>query len=288
MMPMHVQDRISDDDSAADALQAAPGVLLDHLAIGVRQWSDAYERFVGTLGGRWGYGGPSGDFAPYQLVFGRGMRLEFIAPNGSDGFMARFLARRGPAPHHVTFKTPALARTAGELRRLGFRSFGDRPDLPMWKELFVDHRESGIGTLVQIVEADDASLSASAAGGPPGDFPPPGAPAWEVDLFGLTTLDLTRAHELLVAGLHGSVTERAAGWFAVTWGGDRSILVRTPGTAPGGDRLWAGAPREGPAFLLLRPAGAATGAVPVAPDLADRAHRLPHDEKTGIPVWLLN
>ena len=44
--------------------------MLDHLAIGVRQWSDADDRFVHRFGGRWAIGGPSGSFAPFQLDYG--------------------------------------------------------------------------------------------------------------------------------------------------------------------------------------------------------------------------
>jgi methylmalonyl-CoA/ethylmalonyl-CoA epimerase len=74
----------------------ATSISLDHLAIGVEHWPDAYPRFVADLGGRWSHGGDAGGYAPCQLSYGDGMRLELIAPSSADGFMRRFLERSGP------------------------------------------------------------------------------------------------------------------------------------------------------------------------------------------------
>ena len=32
-------------------------VYFDHLAVGVRNWSEGFRRFAGELGGRWSHGG---------------------------------------------------------------------------------------------------------------------------------------------------------------------------------------------------------------------------------------
>lgn len=258
--------------------------ILDHLAIGVRRWSDAYDRFVHDLGGTWAYGGPSGDFSPYQLSFGLGMKLEFISPHAPDGFMQSFMERHGPSPHHVTFKVKSLDATIGELHRHGFDSFGGRPDLDVYREAFVHPKLSGIGTLLQITETDTEFIERAArlAGAPDG-FPVPGREASEVALFGLTAPDLARARDLLEQVLGGTVQEEGAGWFFITWRPGQSIIVRAPTAAPGTGRLWGEAPAEGVAFVLFGPPDLTPAYLE---QIADRLTKLPHQQQTGIPVWL--
>jgi hypothetical protein len=36
-------------------------VYFDHLAVGVRNWSEGFQRFAGELGGRWSHGGDAGN-----------------------------------------------------------------------------------------------------------------------------------------------------------------------------------------------------------------------------------
>ncbi|GAA0998151.1 hypothetical protein GCM10009555_096960 [Acrocarpospora macrocephala] len=285
---MLIKDHAPDDDLPAAAATAHPRTakqpVLDHLAIGVRKWSDAYERFVRELGGRWGYGGPAGDFAPYQLVFGAGMRLEFISPHAPDGFMWRFMERHGPSAHHVTFKVSSLDTTRRELSRLGFEAFGGRPDIPVWREAFVHPKHSGIGTLVQIVESDEESIARHAEVGRPADFPAAGVEPREVAWFGLTASDLGRAEDLLVKALHGTISEEGDGWFFATWGHGRSILVRRPAATPGSTRLWAQVPTEGVGFVIFGPGDLTVSSLCT---LADGLVRMPPQQATGVPVWLI-
>ena len=56
------------------------GVDLDHVAVAVEQWADAWPRFVSTLGGRWMSGGHGPGFAPSQLGFANRMRVEVLEP----------------------------------------------------------------------------------------------------------------------------------------------------------------------------------------------------------------
>ncbi|MBH0779534.1 VOC family protein [Nocardia bovistercoris] len=260
--------------------------ILDHLAIGVQNWSDAYDRFVHHLGGRWALGGPSGDFAPFQLSYGPGMRIEFIAPTAPDGFMTRFLLRHGPAPHHLTFKVSALGEVVDDLTRSGFDMFADRPDTPVFREMFVHPKHSGLGTLLQLVERDDEFIARVAPrdSGRPVDFPIPAVEAKQPALFGLTVSDLPRIRDLLAKALRGTVAYDGDGWFVATWGPGRSILVRGAEAAPLDPRLWADTAPLGVAFVLFAPVTL------TATDLLHRFGdpvRLPHDPRTGIPVWLL-
>ena len=69
------------------------GVDLDHVAVAVEQWADAWPRFVGVLGGRWMSGGKGPGFAPSQLGFANGMRVEVLEPHlvEHNDFLRRFL-----------------------------------------------------------------------------------------------------------------------------------------------------------------------------------------------------
>jgi hypothetical protein len=255
---------------------------LDHVAIGVRQWSNAYDRFVHELGGSWVIGGPGGEFAPFQLSYGVGMQLEFIAPRKSGGFMDRFLDRHGPSAHHVTFQVPSLPATVRELSRFGLDTFHDRPDLPMFRELFVHPKHTGLGTLLQLVEKDEAYLSPGL--NRPADFPTPRNEPRELALFGLTVPDLARTSDLLGTILAGTIADKGDGWFFITWGPGRSILVRDPDTAPCDSRLWSAAPAAGVGFILFAPSAT------TASELGrrnDDLKKMPPHAATGIPVWLL-
>lgn len=268
----------------------------DHLAFGVHRWRDGYPQFVSELGGDWGFGAVAGDFAPCQLVFGDGMRIEFLAPaddpggegdgrDGDRGFLRRFLARRGPGVHHLTFKVPDLDDALRALRRYGFETIGQSREHAVWMETFVHPRASGIGTLVQIVRADDETLSAREASAErPADFPEPGGRRAEPSILGLTVDDLDRAHDLLGRALLGDVLEDGDGWFFVTWGRGRSIIVRRREATPVAEALWAAAPPEGVAFILCGRGDLTASEVYAArTDL----RRLPDSAAAGVPLWLL-
>src|SRR5262249_32761878 len=54
---------------------------LDHVAVAVDRHAQAFPRYAGDLGGRWLSGGYSAGFAPAQLGFRDGIRLEILAPH---------------------------------------------------------------------------------------------------------------------------------------------------------------------------------------------------------------
>ncbi|ROO85504.1 glyoxalase/bleomycin resistance protein/dioxygenase superfamily protein [Actinocorallia herbida] len=272
------------EDATFAGAHAVPWPLLDHLAIGVRRWSDAYARFATHLGGRFHHAGEAPEYAPCQLEFGTGMRLEFIAPSEQSGFMDRFLSRRGPAPHHLTFKVPSMDETAKEFARLKFPSFGGHPDLPGRRETFVHPKDAAIGTLVQVIESDDSLLETHALTVAPADFPSPAAESRTVSLVGLTAADLGRAHDLLGRALLGDVTEDGDGWFFVTWGRGRALLVREAAATPCAPELWRDAPATGVGFALFGPEDLTASALTAR---EGELTRLPADSGTGLPVWLL-
>lgn len=258
---------------------------MDHVAIGLERWSDAYDRFIRDLGGRYERGGPAGDFAPYQLGFGDCMLVEFIAPDQPGGFMERFLERNGPSAHHITFKVPSIEDTIETLQRHGYETFGGRPDMAVFREAFVHPKLTGLGTLLQIIEVDEQVLSGeqSRTFGRPADLPDPTGPARTVALFGLTVTDLARARELFEDALRGAVLEDGADWFLVNWGPGRGIVVRRATVTPGGEHLWPQNRPQGVEFLLFGPGDLTVSDLSAQ---ADELIQLPHDARIGVPVWL--
>src|SRR5580700_7494616 len=100
----------------------AATVVLDHVAVAVERWTDAWPRYVHQLGGTWHSGGVNSGFSPAQLSFGNGARVEILQPwePESNPFLRRFLDSSGPGPHHLTFKVPDIEATLARVGDAGF------------------------------------------------------------------------------------------------------------------------------------------------------------------------
>jgi methylmalonyl-CoA/ethylmalonyl-CoA epimerase len=262
-------------------------VYFDHLAVGVRTWPDGFRRFAAQLGGQWSHGGDAGEFAPCQLMFPPGINVELIAPGGAgQGFMHRFIDRAGPGPHHITFKVRSLEAALGEISALGIGVLDGSNRHPYWQEAFLHPKQCGIGTLLQLVQSDDAQVMGLARTPPPDTFPveqgPAGNRARSVVWVGLTVESVDRARELFVGALQGTVAEDGHGWLHITWGPGRDLLVRSGDAIPGGASLWSGRD-PGVAHVVfgdgeLTVRQLESGDVPVEP--------MPFDAATAVPVWL--
>jgi hypothetical protein len=149
-------------------------ILFDHIAVGVRRVADVTSTVVGELGGRFLEGGPAGEFVWWQWSFDGGGRLEVLEPYGPPGgFVHRFLDRRGPGVHHVTFKVPSLEDCCRRAEESGYAVVGYDDREPSWKEAFL-HPKQAQGIVVQFAEShpelrDPATL--------PRFDPPPEPPA---------------------------------------------------------------------------------------------------------------
>jgi Glyoxalase/Bleomycin resistance protein/Dioxygenase superfamily len=262
-------------------------VYFDHLAVGVRNWPEGFRRFAVDLGGQWSHGGDAGEFAPCQLLYPRGINVELIAPgSAADGFMHRFIERAGPGPHHITFKVPSLDAALAEISALGIGVLDGHNRHPYWREAFLHPKQCGIGTLLQLVQSDDALVLGLARTPPPDSFPagpePARKPARSVAWVGLTVESVDRARELFTGALHGTVAEDGHGWLRITWGPGRDLLVRSCDAVPGGASLWAGRD-PGVAHVVfgrdqLTVRQLESGDVLVEP--------MPFDQATAVPVWL--
>jgi catechol 2,3-dioxygenase-like lactoylglutathione lyase family enzyme len=233
------------------------GVWFDHIAIGVPRIGDVLPFVVGELGGRPAGGGLTRAFAFRQWHFGGG-RLEVLEPAGAPGgFMHRFLERRGPGVHHVTFEVPDLDVACGRAEAMGF-SVVERDDSdPEWSEAFL-HPKSAMSIVVQMVQvrrpAADAHEQAILEP-EPGD-PEPGALGIELIGLRLAANTIRRAGELW-CDLLGGTGRVIDGALEVRWSGSPMRLVVR--------RSSAGA-EEGPVAIeiaCLRPALVPVGRHPV-------------------------
>ena len=61
-----------------------------------------------------------------SLSFGDA-EVELLAPQGPDGPIARFLARRGPGIHHICYRVPDLDAALTACRAAGYRLIDETP-----------------------------------------------------------------------------------------------------------------------------------------------------------------
>lgn len=127
---------------------------LDHVAIAVHDIGRAIPVYADALGGRFLFGGDNDaqGFRFAQFKFPNGGKVELVTPLSPDGFVARFLERRGEGVHHVTFKTGDIEAAIAELRASGLEPMMVNLRTPQWKEAFLHPRQAA-GTLVQIAES---------------------------------------------------------------------------------------------------------------------------------------
>jgi len=131
---------------------------LDHVALAAADTSEALQFLTGELGGTILFGGQAVGFRPMQVWLGtgagEGMPVELLEPWAVDrnDFLARFVARHGAGPHHLTFKVPDLAAALERVTGAGFHPVNIDLRDPEWKEAFLMPREAH-GTVVQLAES---------------------------------------------------------------------------------------------------------------------------------------
>lgn len=127
---------------------------VDHVAIAVRDMRAAVPLYTDVLGATFLFAGESGEqgFRWAQFRFPAGGKIELVTPLGPDGFVERFLARRGEGVHHITLKVPDLARAIEHLSERGvpLERVSIEPD--DWKEAFIHPRHAN-GTLIQLAQS---------------------------------------------------------------------------------------------------------------------------------------
>jgi glyoxalase/bleomycin resistance protein/dioxygenase superfamily protein len=141
---------------------------LDHLAVAAETWDELWPRYAGDLSGQWVSGGPSFGFASAQVRYANGMKIEALMPENweRNDFLRRFLDRRGPGPHHMTFKVPDIHAALAATEAGGYRPVGVDLSDPEWMEAFL-HPKDAPGVVIQLAQSMGEWDSP----------PPPGFPA---------------------------------------------------------------------------------------------------------------
>ena len=213
------------------------GTTLDHVAHAVPRWQDVWTRYAVDLGAEWNSGGPGPGFAPGQLRFGNGARIEVLMPYDTEvnDFLQRFIAKSGPGPHHLTFKVPDLSSALDEARQADLSPIGIDFSDPEWMEAFI-HPKQATGVVVQLAEAPGGWTSPA-----PDDYPterrqrsdgrgPVDPATLRKVVHAVADLDTATALfvELLGGEVSGEFTGDRARWIDVTWPGPLALRLISP------------------------------------------------------------
>jgi methylmalonyl-CoA/ethylmalonyl-CoA epimerase len=125
---------------------------LDHVAVALRSIKAALPLYRDALGGEYLMGGDAADTWRWvQFRWPGGGKVELLEPKG-EGFLSRFLDKRGEGLHHVTFKTDDIEGAIEQLRALGYELVDVNLSDPHWKEAFLRPSKSH-GTLIQVAQS---------------------------------------------------------------------------------------------------------------------------------------
>jgi methylmalonyl-CoA/ethylmalonyl-CoA epimerase len=129
------------------------GAKVDHVAVAVEDAAEAAKLFRDVLGAEFrGFGDNHAQgFRWVQYRFPAGGRIELVTPIG-DGFVSRFLARRGEGVHHVTLRVKDLPNQVKRLEAGGIDLVMVNALDPHWREAFI-HPKNAYGVLVQLAES---------------------------------------------------------------------------------------------------------------------------------------
>jgi methylmalonyl-CoA/ethylmalonyl-CoA epimerase len=105
---------------------AAVGMPIDHIGIAVRDAAPFVALFAQLVGLTTGEPEVVG---PHRLRFveAGGATLELVEAVDADAPIARFLASRGEALHHLCFRVPDVEAAIATLSRTGVRMIDERP-----------------------------------------------------------------------------------------------------------------------------------------------------------------
>lgn len=205
----------------------------------------------------------------YLGTVDEGGRLELLEPV-NDGFLTRFLAKRGEGAHHLTFSVPDVAASVERARELGYTVVGEDYVDARWREAFL-MPDAVHGIVIQLAETDrtfpPASLLLSTQERDPSSGPGTRgatAPDWWTTIWDteagprarlasvtLASTDLAASRRLFAGLLGGSVSD-VGDEVRCAWAGGR-ICVRhadTPGVSDvtlraDAGSLWIGQTRIG-------------------------------------------
>ena len=225
---------------------------LDHVALATTDAGPALTTLVGELGALVLSGGQSRGFRPMQVRVGdatRGMTVELLEPWAvhQNDFLARFLARHGDGPHHLTVKVDDFDAALDATRATGRSPVGINRADPHWMEAFLVPAEA-CGTVVQLAaQADAVDVAALIAhaetDGPlahPAWWPPLPARAprsAELRRVVLRTPDRAEALRFFGGLLGGEASPAGDHATELVWPGGGRLCLEDHDGPPGIDRL---------------------------------------------------
>ena len=251
------------------------------MALAVERWADAWPRYAVDLGGEWASGGQGPGFAPSQLRFANGAKLELIAPHRveDNDFLRRYLDRHGPGPHHLTYKVADLAGALDAVRDAGFHPVGVDVSDRTWKEAFL-HPAEACGVVVQLAQPSGAGWKTPA----PAGFPTARAEPASLTHVAHAVADLGAARRLFADVLGGEPVDSDGGSVELAWP-DAALRVRL--VTPNVRNELDGRPGrvEHLAFDCPNPSGV-PGAVDIGGDIDGERHEVPPDMAGGVRLVL--
>jgi methylmalonyl-CoA/ethylmalonyl-CoA epimerase len=129
------------------------GAQLDHVAVAVHDAAQTAKLFRDVLGAEFLFFGDNEaqGFRFAQFGFPFGGRVELVTPI-AEGFVSRFLDKRGEGVHHITFKVTDLRSQVERMREAGVDPIMVNLEDPHWREAFI-HPKNAHGVLIQIAES---------------------------------------------------------------------------------------------------------------------------------------
>jgi methylmalonyl-CoA epimerase len=130
---------------------------LDHLGILVHSLAESVPLYCALIGidpGTVEYHDVPSEGVRVAMLKGN-TTLELLEPTEPDGALARFLEKRGPGLHHLTYRAPApLEDKLAELKAAGFEVLSDAPRVGAEGRVFFVHPKSCGGILTEFIEKD--------------------------------------------------------------------------------------------------------------------------------------
>ena len=122
----------------------------DHIGIAVHSIESARPFFEETLGAKLRYisDDRSGDFR-VGLFDLDNFCIELLEPVNPDGFLAKFLEKRGEGVHHITLQTPDLKRKVIDMENAGVKVVDKHLEDPGFLDAFISPK-SAHGVLFQL------------------------------------------------------------------------------------------------------------------------------------------
>ena len=132
-------------------------VRMDHVALASWDAEGPARMLTEVLGARFLSGGDATQAGFRWLQFTLpGGKVEVLEPLHDQGFLHRFLTKRGPGLHHVTLFVRDLEASIPRLGQAGFAPVDVDLSHDDWKEAFLHPRDTS-GVLIQLAQVREGS-----------------------------------------------------------------------------------------------------------------------------------